>query len=653
MNSETPPPAPAAAGSGARSRAGRGRGRTVCWPGGGRGALGDPAGAGGQGDQEEKKGSSTGQVANGVNTVHCSYATRGGHALIGARLYLPAEQLDDPDRRTALGIPTDVVFRTKPQLAIDIITDALADQTMPPWCAGDEVYGRSGHGRPRRLRGHRRRSSHPPPATGAAAHPARPATTPRSRADPTHRRRDQTPVQPDHPPPPARTPPPAVEHLETPPPSPRASCRTARKRRTWAGRHRVGGCGYWNRPTDDHLRSRRRHGSRSGRVAPTPRGSRPSARIDRWCTATTTAVPALAAAAAVTSTVRLTTAILISPYRGTVHCWPSSWPASTSSPAAGWWSASRSGGGTTTTSPPAPTSPRPRQAQDALLAEMRAVWAGESRGTAGAIGPAPVQPGGPPLLIGRRARAGDPAYDHARRGVDLRRRWPGDVRRRCRPVRAAWTAAGREGAPRLVVLGYYALGPDGPDAARRYLSDYYAFAGPYADQAAEAALTDPDAVRRAAGDVRRGGLRRADPLPVLARPRPGRSARRGRAALTPPQTGISGAVVLQTGRMVTKASVDAVLDKIDGSAAAEMDHFGTPGVAVSVVYDDVVLFSTGYGVREVGKTDPITPHTVFSLASMSKPISGPPWRISSPGASSPGPADPRPRARPALQRSPG
>lgn len=104
---------------------------------------------------QEKKGTSTagvkrqymgcaGQVANGINTVHCSFATRGGHALIGARLYLPAEQLDDPDRRTELGIPADVVFRTKPQLAIDIITDALADQTMPPWCAGDEVYGRSG-----------------------------------------------------------------------------------------------------------------------------------------------------------------------------------------------------------------------------------------------------------------------------------------------------------------------------------------------------------------------------------------------------------------------------------------------------------------------------------------------------------------------------
>jgi hypothetical protein len=29
------------------------------------------------------------------------------------------------------------VFRTKPQLAIDITADALADQTMPPWCAGE------------------------------------------------------------------------------------------------------------------------------------------------------------------------------------------------------------------------------------------------------------------------------------------------------------------------------------------------------------------------------------------------------------------------------------------------------------------------------------------------------------------------------------
>ncbi|MFL6140587.1 MAG: IS701 family transposase [Labedaea sp.] len=84
-----------------------------------------------------------GRVANGVNTVHCSYATTGGHALIGARIYVPVEQLDDQARRAAMGVPADVVFKTKPQLAIDITTDAITEGVMPPWCAGDEVYGRS------------------------------------------------------------------------------------------------------------------------------------------------------------------------------------------------------------------------------------------------------------------------------------------------------------------------------------------------------------------------------------------------------------------------------------------------------------------------------------------------------------------------------
>lgn len=104
---------------------------------------------------QEKQGSATagaqrqymgcaGRVANGVNTVYCSYATPGGHALTGARIYVPACQLDDPARRDALGIGPDVEFQTKPQLGIELLKEMVADQTMPPWCAGDEVYGRSG-----------------------------------------------------------------------------------------------------------------------------------------------------------------------------------------------------------------------------------------------------------------------------------------------------------------------------------------------------------------------------------------------------------------------------------------------------------------------------------------------------------------------------
>jgi SRSO17 transposase len=85
-----------------------------------------------------------GRVANGVNTVYCSYATPGGHALVGARIYVPEEQLTDPDRRAALGIPAAVGFKTKSQLARDILAEMIADESIPPWIAGDEVYGRAG-----------------------------------------------------------------------------------------------------------------------------------------------------------------------------------------------------------------------------------------------------------------------------------------------------------------------------------------------------------------------------------------------------------------------------------------------------------------------------------------------------------------------------
>lgn len=84
-----------------------------------------------------------GRIANGVNTVYCTYATVRGHALVAARIWVPAEQCDDEARRVACGIPSEVEFTTKPQLAKDIVADMVADATMPPWFAGDEVYGRS------------------------------------------------------------------------------------------------------------------------------------------------------------------------------------------------------------------------------------------------------------------------------------------------------------------------------------------------------------------------------------------------------------------------------------------------------------------------------------------------------------------------------
>ncbi len=61
-----------------------------------------------------------GKVANGINTVHLSYVReRAGHALIGARQWIPREQIEDPVRSLLMGLPLDLEFRTKGQLAID------------------------------------------------------------------------------------------------------------------------------------------------------------------------------------------------------------------------------------------------------------------------------------------------------------------------------------------------------------------------------------------------------------------------------------------------------------------------------------------------------------------------------------------------------
>jgi SRSO17 transposase len=83
-----------------------------------------------------------GKVANGINTVHLAYVREGaGHALIGAREWIPAEHVGDPVKSAVMGLPSDLVFRTKGQLAIDILTEAFADGVRLDFVCGDEVYG--------------------------------------------------------------------------------------------------------------------------------------------------------------------------------------------------------------------------------------------------------------------------------------------------------------------------------------------------------------------------------------------------------------------------------------------------------------------------------------------------------------------------------
>ncbi len=117
-------------------------------PGGMRAGVLDETG-------QEKQGTATagvkrqylgcaGRVANGINTVHLSYAREGtGHALIGARQWIPREQVSDPVRSLAGGLPADLEFRTKGQLATGICADAYADGISFDFICGDEVYGSS------------------------------------------------------------------------------------------------------------------------------------------------------------------------------------------------------------------------------------------------------------------------------------------------------------------------------------------------------------------------------------------------------------------------------------------------------------------------------------------------------------------------------
>ena len=83
-----------------------------------------------------------GKVANGITMVHLSYVReRTGHALIGARQWIPKEHLDDPVKSLLMGLPDDLQFRTKGQLAIDILTETLTGKVRLDFVCGDEVYG--------------------------------------------------------------------------------------------------------------------------------------------------------------------------------------------------------------------------------------------------------------------------------------------------------------------------------------------------------------------------------------------------------------------------------------------------------------------------------------------------------------------------------
>src|SRR5207248_1381586 len=69
---------------------------------------------------------------------------------------------------------------------------------------------------------------------------------------------------------------------------------------------------------------------------------------------------------------------------------------------------------------------------------------------------------------------------------------------------------------------------------------------------------------------------------------------------------------------ITKAQVNAALRQLDTFIQDAQAQTGVPGVAVAVVYKDQVVYVSGFGVRDTSASAPVTPDTVFQLASLSK-----------------------------------
>lgn len=82
-----------------------------------------------------------GKIENCQLAVHLVYATEAGHAMLDTALYLPKSWCDDAERRAEAGVPEQVRFATKPQLASRMITAAVTAGLPCRWVAGDEAYG--------------------------------------------------------------------------------------------------------------------------------------------------------------------------------------------------------------------------------------------------------------------------------------------------------------------------------------------------------------------------------------------------------------------------------------------------------------------------------------------------------------------------------
>jgi SRSO17 transposase len=82
-----------------------------------------------------------GKIDNCQVGIYLAYVGRREHALVDVRLYLPQEGTKDKQRRTQAGVPEAVCFRTRHELALQML-DERGPLLPHAWLSGDDEMGR-------------------------------------------------------------------------------------------------------------------------------------------------------------------------------------------------------------------------------------------------------------------------------------------------------------------------------------------------------------------------------------------------------------------------------------------------------------------------------------------------------------------------------
>jgi alkanesulfonate monooxygenase SsuD/methylene tetrahydromethanopterin reductase-like flavin-dependent oxidoreductase (luciferase family) len=214
---------------------------------------------------------------------------------------------------------------------------------------------------------------------------------------------------------------------------------------------------------------------------------------------------ALSAAAAVTSQIRLTTAVLLAPLY-TNHALLAKQAASLDRLSGGRLVLGLGLGGRDDDFAASGLTTQGRgRVLEEQIAVMKRVWSGDKFGTAGGIGPEPARPGGPELILGGTSQASFARVARLGDGWIMGGGTPDMFAQGAAAVDHAWQQAGRPGRGRKLSLAYFALGPDARAQADGYLHDYYGWLGEYAGQIAAGAAVSADMVKSYAAAFQAAG----------------------------------------------------------------------------------------------------------------------------------------------------